>query len=92
MNYEEQEGLQFLYLNLQQKLPDVLSMVSMGKSLSKALKYTLDGLSFLMETSGDRINKFDKKIERRASDCLCISDLVWKLREIKKTLDNIGKH
>lgn len=61
MNDKEHEGLQYLYLNLTEGVPDVLSMVSMGKTLSKALKSCLDGLSFLIETSGDRTNRFDKK-------------------------------
>ena len=51
-----------MYLNLHEKVPDVLSILAMGRNLSKAIKYALEGINFLVESSGDRIKKFDKKV------------------------------
>ena len=61
LDYDEVEGVQFLYLNLKEQKPDVLSLVAFSESEKKALKYTLDGLNFLAET-GERANKLDKKV------------------------------
>lgn len=62
-------------------------MVAFSESEKKCLKYALDGLTFLTE-SGEQTNKFDKKVERRKYDCLYIHDVIWRLREIKKSKDS----
>ena len=79
--------MKFLYLNLKEQRPDVLSLVVFSRSQRKAIKYALDGLNFLAE-SGEKTNKFDKRVERRNYDCLYIHDIIWKLREIKKIKDS----
>ena len=44
-------------------------------------------MNFLIDIGG-KVNKFDKKIERKyKTDCLYINDIIWKLREIKKNQD-----
>ena len=55
------EGVQFLYLNLEERLPDALSIFSMADNERKAYKHCLDALNFLLET-GEKANKFDKKV------------------------------
>ena len=79
LDFEEVEGLQFLYLNLKEQRPDVLSLVAFSENDRKSLKYVLDGLNFL-SGSGEQTNKFDKRVERRKYDCLYLHDVIWKLR------------
>jgi hypothetical protein len=63
-------------------------MIVFSDGVRSVLKHCLDGLNFLLKV-GDKVNKFDKRIKRpQKTDALCLQDIVWKLREFKKSLDH----
>jgi hypothetical protein len=83
---EALEGQKFLFLT--EGSPQALSLICIASHDNIAVRMCLDAFNFLVDTGGE-FNKFDKRCKNIKTDGLYLLDIIWRLRQIKKSNDKI---